>query len=200
MNLWQIFIPLITAFSGWFAISITFKLFFRPYTPRKIAGITFQGIYPQKHKDISDQAASFIAHELSLSGMSEQKLINPSALKQLMPFIDEEVDKFLKIKLTQTMPYITAFIGEKTISQLKAVFMEELEILFPELIKRYVAQLKEGHDVEKLIAEKLNEITAEKLEKVINTNISKELKRVKITGAITGFIIGIIYLLLTLTA
>jgi len=200
MNLWQILIPFITAFTGWFAISLTFKLFFRPYKPYKFAGITFQGIYPEKQKEISGKAASFVIKQLSLSSHIEQKLVNPSALQQLMPFIDQEMDKFLKIKLTQTMPYITAFIGEKTISQLKAVFMEELEILFPELIKKYLAQLTTEHDLEKLIAEKINELTAERLEKAINQSISQQLNKVKIAGAITGFSIGAVYLLLMLIA
>jgi len=200
MNLWQLLIPVITAFTGWFAISFTLGSFFRPYKAQSIGGITFQGIYPKNQKSISAKAASFISNEFSLSTLVEQKLINPSALQQLMPFIDEEIDKFLKIKLTETMPYITAFIGEKTITQLKAVFMEELQVLFPELIKKYFSQLTSEHDLEKMIAEKLDEITAEKLEKATYQSISQELSRAKIAGAIIGFIVGAIYVLLTLIA
>jgi len=47
------------------------------------------------------------------------------------------LDSFFKERLTEKMPIISMFIGEKTITQLKEVFIEELQTLFPDLISQF---------------------------------------------------------------
>jgi hypothetical protein len=42
------------------------------------------------------------------------------------------------------MPMIGMFIGEKTINELKAVFITELESLFPVIMKSYLGNLGAG--------------------------------------------------------
>jgi hypothetical protein len=55
----------------------------------------------------------------------------------------EKLDLFFREKLTAKMPMISMFIGDKTIEELKAVFMEELELLFPELMNSYSGNLNQ---------------------------------------------------------
>jgi len=95
------------------------------------------------------------------------------------------------------MPMVSMFIGEKTIQQLKAVFMEELKLLFPSLIGNYITHLQQDLDIEKIIKEKVGTISSIKLEAMILQMMSKELRLLQIAGAVLGFVIGLIQLLIT---
>jgi len=59
----------------------------------------------------------------------------------LKPLINEKLDDFFRHKLSAKLPMISMFIGEKTIEELKEVFMEELALLFPMLITEFSAHL-----------------------------------------------------------
>jgi uncharacterized membrane protein len=52
----------------------------------------------------------------------------------VLPLIDQQLDHFFTHKIGEKLPMVSMFIGEKTIVQLKAVFIEELGTIFPSLV------------------------------------------------------------------
>jgi len=66
-----------------------------------------------------------------------------------MPLVETHVDDFLRIKLPEAMPMISMFVGEKTILQMKTVFINELQLLFPQIMEKYASQLKKDLNPEK---------------------------------------------------
>jgi uncharacterized membrane protein YheB (UPF0754 family) len=90
------------------------------------------------------------------------------------------------------------FIGDKTINQLKEVFMKELADLFPVIMKNYVAHLKSDLDLERIVVDKIANFSSERLETLLNDIITKEFRFVEVIGAALGFFIGIVQILLTL--
>ena len=90
------------------------------------------------------------------------------------------------------------FIGDKTIAQLKTTFIEELEELFPAIMKNYVANLKHDLDLERIVVEKIAGFSADRLEALLNEFLTKEFRFVEIIGAALGFLIGLLQIFLTL--
>lgn len=66
----------------------------------------------------------------------------PEQLDALMPVIDEKLDDFFRNRLSEKLPMISMFIGDKTIQQLKEVFIEELKTMFPELIHSFTSNIQ----------------------------------------------------------
>lgn len=131
MNYWLILIPLISAFIGWFTNWIAIKMLFHPKEPKKILGITFHGIFPKRQKLFAEKLGKLVSTELLSFSEIEQKITDPANLQNLMPFVEQKVDQFLRVKIVEVFPLISMFIGDSTINQLKAVFMDELNVLFP---------------------------------------------------------------------
>jgi uncharacterized membrane protein YheB (UPF0754 family) len=115
-----------------------------------------------------------------------------------MPQIDAHIDHFLRVKLADQMPVISMFIGDKTIQQMKSVFMTELKEIFPSIMKSYMGNLKKDLDLEKIVIEKVKGFSSDKLEQILNDIMSKEFRFVEIIGGVLGFIIGIIQVILTM--
>jgi hypothetical protein len=69
------------------------------------------------------------------------ELTEKDPFEAMKPVINVKLDDFFRHKLSAKLPMISMFIGEKTIEELKEVFMEELALLFPQLITEFSAHL-----------------------------------------------------------
>ncbi|HKC37540.1 MAG TPA: DUF445 family protein [Chitinophagaceae bacterium] len=190
-------IPLISAFIGWFTNWIAIKMLFHPKEPKRILGITFHGIFPKRQKTFAEKLGKMISVEFLSFEDIEQKIANPENLQKLMPMVEAHVDNFLRNKLGDEMPFLSLFIGEKTIRSLKKIFMLELEILFPQIMKNYAGHLQEELDLEKIVIDKVSAFSTDKLEDILYQIMSKEFRFVEILGGVIGFIIGIVQVLIT---
>ena len=190
-------IPPISAFIGWFTNWIAIKMLFHPKEPKRILGITFHGIFPKRQKKFAEKLGKMISDEFLSFEDIQHKITDPRNLQKLMPIIDEHVDNFLRNKLSEEMPFLSLFIGEKTIKSLKKIFMQELETLFPQIMKSYAGHLQHELDLEKIVTEKVSAFSTDKLEDILYQIMSKEFRFVEILGGIIGFIIGIVQVLIT---
>jgi uncharacterized membrane protein YheB (UPF0754 family) len=198
MNFYLILIPFISAFIGWFTNWIAIKMLFHPKEPKKILGITFHGIFPKRQVQFAEKLGILVSKELISFSEIEEKITDPKNIQKLMPIVEVKIDEFLRSRLSDAFPVISMFIGENTISQLKAVFMQELETLFPSMIKTYMKSLESSLDLEKIVTQKVSGFSSDKMEDILNQIMSKEFRFVEIIGAVLGFIIGLFQVLLTL--
>lgn len=197
MNYSLLLIPVISAFIGWFTNWIAIKMLFHPREPKKVLGITFQGIFPKRQQQFAEKLGKLVSNELLSFADIETKITNPDNVEKLMPVVEAHIDNFLRVKLAESMPMISMFIGDKTIAQLKEVFLNELRSIFPLLMKNYMNNLQSELDLEKIVISKVAGFSSDKLEEILNGIMSKEFRFVEIIGAVLGFIIGLIQILLT---
>jgi uncharacterized membrane protein YheB (UPF0754 family) len=95
------------------------------------------------------------------------------------------------------MPVISMFIGDKTINKMKSAFMNEIETLFPQVMKQYATNLKSELDLEHIVIQKVSAFSSDKLEEILYQIMSKEFRFVEIIGAVIGFLIGAVQVLIT---
>lgn len=198
MNWTYIAIPIISAFIGWFTNWIAIKMLFHPKEPKKILGITFHGIFPKRQRQFAEKLGKLVSAELLSFSDIESKITDPNNLDKIMPAVEKHIDDFLRIKLADAMPVISMFIGDKTINQLKEIFMAEMRSLFPVIMGNYMGKLKEDLDLEKIVVNKVASFSSDKLESILNQIMAKEFKFVEIIGGVLGLVIGILQVVLTL--
>jgi uncharacterized membrane protein YheB (UPF0754 family) len=199
MNYWILFtLPVISAFIGWVTNWVAIKMLFHPREPKKFLGITFQGIFPKRQQQFAEKLGKLVSAEFLSFDDIEQKISSPENLKQIMPMIENHIDDFLRTRLSNEMPVISMFIGDKTITKLKEAFMKEIETLFPQVMKQYAANLKTELDLEQIVISKVSAFSSDKLEEVLYQIMSKEFRFVEIIGAVLGFLIGAIQVLITI--
>ena len=198
LSWWLYTIPLISAFIHWLTIWMALKLLFHPRHPKKFLGFTLHGVFPKRQQQIAESLGRIVGQELLSFGDIEEAITRPEAVERILPMAEEHVDNFLRVKLKESMPMIAMFIGDRTIAQLKTVFMTELRELFPVIMKNYVANLRNDLDLERIVVEKIAGFSADRLESLLNEFLTKEFRFVEIIGAILGFLIGVLQILLTL--
>jgi hypothetical protein len=88
-------------------------------------------------------------------------------------------------------------MGEKTLSQFKQAFLEETDILFPQMMKKYAGELGNGLGLQTLSAEiAAFDFPIEQIKPLINQKLRKLLLMSTLIGLICGVVlIGCLLLL-----
>ena len=191
MNIFIFIIPLLSVVAATLPIYIIAKMTFYPKKPFRVFGWTLQGFMP-KAVDSTDKYINKISDLIITSVRFEDKLVSAAMLERIMPLADQHMDHFLRVKLNESMPMIGMFIGDKTIIQLKSIFLEELRILFPSVMQNYVAGLKDDVQVNELFALQLKPLLAEKILPALEIQILRKIHTAIIISLIFGLIVGLL--------
>lgn len=198
MNPWLIMIPIFGAILGWILTAAIIKMLFHPSLPKRFLGLGFQGYIPKNRASLTDKIAAGISREdfFSIDEIAA-KVSNPAHFQQIMPMAAQHIDEFLRLKLPKAMPMISMFIGDRTINQLKAVFMDELEQLFPQIMQSYIGNLKGEINIGQMVRDKINQIPTEKIELWLMTAMKRQVRLLCLLGACIGLVTGIFQIVLS---
>jgi uncharacterized membrane protein YheB (UPF0754 family) len=171
-------IPILSALIGWLTVQLGVKLFL---------GL----VLPKKRHQWTAQLARLVATEFLSGNMLEQKVGSPESLQKIKPQLEVHVDEFLRKGLPKAFPMISTFIGERTINQLKEIFLQELETIFPVVMKGYVKNLQQDLNLEQMIIEKINAQSTENIQVAVYQAIGNKLNLAAGLAALLGLLIGL---------
>lgn len=193
MAYWHWLIPALAAFSGWFCIRVVIFLLFFPVQPKVLLGFRWQGLLAAGHQRIAAAIGELVNREFTFATL-EQQLTQPATIQKLMPSVEVHIDTFLRDKLPRAMPMLGMLIGDRTIQQLKDVFMAELQTLLPVVIQQYVQALEQDLDAGAVIQQKINTLSFARLEEHLYKPAAARLYQLAWAGAIIGFFTGMLQL------
>ncbi len=186
--------PLVAAFTGWFTTWIAIYLLFHPREPKRIFGVTIQGIFPKRQKQFAAKLGSTVANELLHFRDIAAQMSDPAAIAPLMPGIERHIDGFLHERLKEKLPALAMFLSDAVLEKIRTSLVEEIEILLPSVIQQYAGSLEEKINVEKMVAEKVASFSSDRLEALLLAVMTKEFRFVELIGGVLGFLIGLIQL------
>jgi uncharacterized membrane protein YheB (UPF0754 family) len=134
-----ILLPLIAAFIGWFTNWIAIKMLFHPKQPKRILGITFQGIFPKRQAQFAEKLGQIVANDLVNIKEIVSGLNNEDAVYEIKPMIEVHIDHFLNEKLPQKMPIISMFISKQLIAEMKSTLMDEIIEMYPQIANQMIS-------------------------------------------------------------
>lgn len=175
-------IPFITAFIGWITNWLLIKISL--------------GNVSKKQEALGAAIGKLVSQELFHADAISDKLNEPGKLAGLTPLIETHIDTYLKVKLLEKMPFLATFIGDSTLAKIKEGMMEEIEALLPVVIAQYAGSMMQQAKIEQAVKEKIARMPSGKLEQLITSAMVAQITMLKIAGAVSGFIIGIIAVLL----
>ena len=158
--------------------------------------------FGKKQKGWMSNLAISIANKVSIqlkeSGPQILNAIsNNKAVEQIRPMVEEEVEKFLREKLPAQMPMISMFIGDRTINQLKGIFVEEVEVIFPMFIEKYASEnILNNPELNNKIKESIDQALITNVPAIINQKAFRFLLILLLTGGLIGLVqIGVMHLI-----
>ena len=118
-------IPILTGLFGWLLIWLMAKSLFFPTTAIKIGGFSWES------------NLSHLIKQLPVELLKPSEAESEASFKAMQPLMEEKLDFFFNHTIKDKLPMMSMFIGEKTVAQLKSVFLEELANIFPQMIGQF---------------------------------------------------------------
>jgi uncharacterized membrane protein YheB (UPF0754 family) len=183
MNWWLlIIIPVTSAFIGWAGNWFLIKMAFR--------------VFSKRQTQLAQTLGPLITREFVSFSELEEKITNPESIQKIMPVAEGHIDDFLRNKLKDAFPMIGMLIGDRTINTLKDIFMKELEIIFPVIMKGYMQNLQQDLNLEQIITNKIAALQAEKIKAALYQHAGRELRQAGLLGAGIGLVVGLVQLVI----
>lgn len=125
------------------------------------------------------------------AAMLKEKLLSPSVYAGLLPQIEVHVDHFLNVKLKEQMPVVGMLVGERTIAQMKGIFLNELELLFPEVMDGYLTGMEKDDALKNQMTEKLIRVASDLVAALPAVLWKKYAVKIYVPAALAGLVISL---------
>jgi len=184
-------LPFIGAITGWVTNYLAVKMLFYPREPKRILGITIQGIFPKRQKKLAEKLGELVSKELFSIQDLKEHIQNPELIGKAKEIIDLKIDAGIAAFL-QSNPMLSMFAGQEMIAKIKATFSGEIESALPEFFDSMTSELEQKVNIEQIVIEKVENFAPEEIEKLLYGIMKKEFKFIELVGAVLGFLIGCI--------
>ncbi len=190
MNVAQlVLMPLVGALIGWLTNWIAVKLIFRPYLPVNILGYKLQGVVPKRRQELAISIGEVIEKEL----LSADDLLGFMKSGEVLCGIEETLSQALRVRVLDRLPAFIPLSIKNAISDTIAEQMHRhLPSLIMEMTEKYGERFKEQFKIGEMVEAKVNSFPLERLEQIILSISSRELKHIEVLGGVLGFIIGLV--------
>lgn len=186
-------LPPIGALIGWITNVIAIRYLFRPRTPRRILGITVQGVIPRYRGELAQAAARVVADRLFTTndvvaaldlGAVEHKLVFAAA-------------GAAQVSGERLIPAIIPAPVRRMIGRLiRTVVEREGHTLIRESVDSLWESLRSELDISETIRQRVLDIPLDELEDLVYSVAGRELRVVELLGALIGTIVGVLQALL----
>jgi uncharacterized membrane protein YheB (UPF0754 family) len=183
-------LPLIAALIGWLTNYLAVKMLFHPKLPIKIFGISIQGVFPKRQKQLAEKLGTLVAEELFSVKDVAQKLKELATSSESMELVGKRIEKTIREKLVKSFPMLAMFLTDEMVEKVTNLFKSELQDFLGESAKDLGRKLEESLDVKELVRVKVEAFSSNKLEEILVAIMSKEFRFIEIIGAVLGFFIG----------
>lgn len=185
-----VLLVLIGGVIGWVTNVLAIKLMFRPINPIKIPIINFEivGLIPKRKDEIARNIGEVIAKEL----LSIDDIIDSAITGEDKLAFSQAVKNKIRKILTEKMDFIPAPFRMMVQGPIDNIIEQEVDGALQDIEGDIVNHIKNKVDIEKLVAEKINELDLQELERIIISVAKKELKHIEVLGFILGAIIGLL--------
>jgi uncharacterized membrane protein YheB (UPF0754 family) len=189
-------LPLGGLIVGYLTNWIALKIIFEPKHPIKFLGITFQGMFLKRQKEVSRVYADIIESKLMTSKNIMEIALHGSGSQQLLELIELHVNDAIERYVALAQPYFGLGVGSERYFQMKQLAVKRIF----EDSEKYLAYayeytnkaLRIGDD----LCERMQALSPEEFEGVLRPAYEADEWKLIVTGAILGMVAGFIQLYL----
>ena len=189
-------LPILAALIGWITNYLAIKMLFHPHQPKKILGLTFQGVFPKRQAQIAEKLGDLVANELFSMQDVAQKIEDLSTQPEVLEEVGRRIEKTIRGKLISAFPMLSMFLSDEMIEKVTNLFKGELEDFLRVSAQGLAAKMEDSVDIQGLVREKVQAFSSNKIEELLLSFMEQEFRFIEKIGAVLGFLIGCIQVIL----
>ncbi len=190
-------LPIIAAGIGWVTNYLAVKMLFHPRREIRVAGIRFHGVFPKRQKMLAERLGEIVSEELFSIDEVTGKLGEIAASDEVSGLVADRIEKTIRNKLVKSFPMLSMFLTDDMVEKVTGLFLTDLKDMLEEVAGEIGAKLEKEIDVKATVREKVAGFSTDKLEEMLFSIMKKEFRFIEVVGAVLGFLIGSVQVLLT---
>ncbi|NLP02865.1 MAG: DUF445 family protein [Fibrobacter sp.] len=184
-------IPVISALIGWFTNFLAVKMIFRPRREIRFLWFRIMGLLPKRKLELAEKIAETVEKEL-ISNKDIHAIIQSEDFhNQTGKVIKSRIGHFIDEKITSNT-LLMMLVSPEVVSRLTDALMEELQKEIPGTIDSLFETVESRLDFRKIVYDKIKDFEVSKLESIVFSIASRELKAIEYLGGVLGFLIGLV--------
>ncbi|MGJ8653213.1 MAG: DUF445 domain-containing protein [Opitutaceae bacterium] len=187
--------PFITAAIGWFTNWVAIKMLFHPRIPKRVFIWKWQGLIPRRQAQLAQESAEIIEREI----LQQHMILNEIRKLDLGPHLEEAAHKIVWERIgpqLRAIPLLGSFINDGTLAKFEVIAAASMKEEAGPLMEKVAIQFEASVDLKQIIENNIAAFDLERLESIVNQVAKREFRTIERLGAVLGFIIGCVQVLL----
>lgn len=188
---------LISTFIGYITNVVAVRMLFWPRQPINLGFYSVQGILPKRQSQIAVSLGELVEKELlSMDDVLEQ--INTPDNQQILV---AKISAMIRERLAELLPrIIPGRLIQIIIDALDKILIQESAQIIEQLFRSGSEYLTKEIHISKIVEDKVNAFDLKQLEDIIKGISAPELTFIEVLGAVMGFTIGLVQVIILLVA
>lgn len=196
LSVWSL--PLIGAFNGWITTHFAIRMLFRPRRPIRIFRWAYVAPLPKRQQEIAERIGAIVENELISYSDIKDQAITPEFVRRIEQAISARIGDILFKRRDAFPSLVRKLLTDEMLRHAQRLLTREIASHLPELIDTTFELLSENVQIRGLIAGKVAAFELQRLEEVVFSLASRELRLIEFFCGGLGFLIGLAQLILAI--
>lgn len=183
-------LPAFGGFVGFFSDWIALQMMFRPLHPTKIMGVTIQGLFLKRQKEVARDYADLISRSLLTPANMMEELFRGPMSDHIMELVHKNVKKMIDEQAGMARPLVVYAVGSQKYIEMKQVVAERILAKMPETMKHIEGYAEDAMKVRETLVERMQDLTSEEFEGMLRPAFKEDEWSLIAVGAVLGFLVG----------
>lgn len=192
-------LPAFGGFVGLVSDWLALQMMFRPLRPRKLFGITFQGLFLQRQQEVARDYADLIAREILTPANMMEELFRGAMSDRIMELVHKNVKRLVDEQSGIARPLVVYALGSQKYIEMKSVVADRILERLPETMKSIEQYAGDAMDVRHTVIERMQDLTPEEFEGMLRPAFKEDEWILITVGAVLGVVVGEMQIMFMLT-
>ena len=183
-------LPAFGGFVGFFSDWAALQMMFRPLQPKKIMGVTVQGLFIKRQQEVAADYAALISKQLLTPANMMEELFRGALSDRIMELIQRNVREMIDAQTGSIRPLVVYAVGSQKYIEMKNVVTEKILAKLPETMKHMESYAEDAMDVRNTLVERMQRLSPEEFEGMLRPAFKEDEWSLIAVGAALGFIVG----------
>lgn len=183
-------LPAFGGFVGFFSDWIALQMMFRPQLPTKFMGMTFQGLFLKRQKEVAADYALLISKQLLTPANMMEELFRGAFSDRIMELVHKNVKRLVDEQAGVARPLVVYAVGSQRYIEMKNVVADRILQKMPETMKHVEAYAEDAMDVRNTLVTRMQDLTSQEFEGMLRPAFKEDEWSLIAVGAILGFLVG----------
>ena len=184
-------LPIFGLFIGYSTDWLALRMLFRPLLPKRILGITFQGVFIKRQPEVTEDYSRIIAEEMITPRNILVSLFDGPYSDVLFQMVQSHVTAVVDEQSGRVKPLVLLAVGSGRYENLKKRMAQELMDEVPRTLDGAVAYTERAMNVRQMVKDKIAVMTPAQFEGLLRPAFQADEWIIVTVGAALGFLVGL---------